>query len=185
MKKKNWLFAGLILAMLVAVVVPSSSMAALKAWDPVSEDPTTVFAISVRFFGSGGSLWMFDYGANPESSNAFQIVKDTFADTRSVYFFKENNDWFAGYSIGNPEIDLGDSKRFGFFFSSLGDSVSDPYYTEYSATHLQDFDYRIANSDTGMDVVLHDVNLVPISSAFWLFGLGFVGLVGLKRRFWR
>jgi hypothetical protein len=151
-----------------------------KFWLPNDAD---IFTVELTPTMGPGSLYMYDWEEGQDDS--LFLLSDGDYEGRTVYFTQDEptGTWFADVTLGGKTLDLGDTQKFGFYFS---DASTDPYsyYLSYELKEVTvDDDYRlyVYDSNTLMKVAVHDATPIPFPASALLLASGIVGLIAFGR----
>ena len=177
MKKKNLIMRWIIVTT-VLLLIPLSTLAApiptySGAWDTNSED---AFFIEIIAGDGDGSLWMYDWS---DTTKNLKILDDIVFQNNTVNFLQSGGNWYASLdeTISGVDLLLGNDTIFGLYFYD-----GSTKYTSYNYYPGND-SYTLSSSATGMTIVAHDIDPVPIPATVWIFGSGLIGIVVIRRKF--
>ena len=178
MKKKH-LMAGLIIAAVLLMILPINAFASTYsgAWDPNSTDPVIIFEITP----GTQDAWLYMYDWN--NTDSMMVIEDAMFAAANVFFTQDSSDiWHAGLTSGAKTLNLGNSTRFGFYFSDgLNKNTSYVLTTITGGSQYRLRDNQ-GSSKTKMDVIVNFAAPVPIPATVWILGAGLLGLVGIRRK---
>jgi hypothetical protein len=129
---------------------------------------------------SCSSLSIFDPNA-PESQ--LTVLTDGVFASASIYFLPVDNgdgsySFYADTVPGGQALAFVEEPFFKFSFNKCGTS-----YLEYDLSITSSGGYQLFEANTGLTVLVHDMQTVPVPPALLLFGSGIIGLLGFRRRF--
>jgi hypothetical protein len=183
MAKKHLMLVLILSASFLLILNPSRSIASTYggAWLPNSND---IFTFSWDNSGNDAhSFWLYDWGDTTEELLLFNNQQ---GNNATIWFLSNGGNWYASFdeTQDGSDLFLGPTPEFGFYFYYALNTPQINTTYELNNCGIDCFELidNQSSPNTHMRVWVHDAAPVPIPSTVWIFGIGILTIVGIRRK---